>query len=61
MGSTTELLVVQPHPVSLTASGDAEDNDGMAADALTSTYVALDVGGTFLKGAPSVAMVGLTG
>ena len=51
MGSTTELLVVQPHRASLTASGAAEDNGGMAADPLTSTYVALDVGGTFLKGA----------
>ena len=51
MGSTTELLVVQPHGGALTEPGSPEDNGRMPSDAQSSTYVGLDVGGTFLKGA----------
>jgi glucokinase len=51
MGSTTELLVVQPRGGALTADGATDDNVRMPSEAPSTTYVGLDVGGTFLKGA----------
>ncbi len=51
MVSTTLTRRVQPPPGALTTSVGADDNGRVPTDPLLASYVALDVGGTFLKGA----------